>query len=400
MFNLKKSISPMFLFALKISVFLLFLLDLFPAILGNATQRYAQAQACLNATKQISTFCTQNKQLIEADAETMAFAQAIASSNSIGTAEQVLVIKQRGNSTKTAIIDAKKACEQANKQCQKICETEKRNYMQTCEFDMTGTCTQDLNQRYEGYKQQCTKEYTSAQNKMNFSLGEIGKLLAGVGALLSALGVNKDDGDVNLDDIEDDECKGPDADKIVRCGRISEPIQGRAGTTRGPGGLSGPGGGLDGLFTVSSQGEEPGGERGDGDGSRSATGNNAGGGSGWGGGPSGDGLASANGESENGGSSEDDSEGEQYMGTGGGGGGGSGGYSGGGRGGLGNFGNFSSNGDKLASQSELDKNLKKYSNANARGPASVGGAVNGPFQDNWEVIKKAYKKNSNTLLLR
>ncbi len=367
MFDLKNSISSLFLFALKTSVFLLFLLDLFPVLLGSGSQRYAKALSCQGAVSEIPTFCTQNEELIAADAETMALAQAIQSSNS-GAGEQALFTQDAARGNKIAILNAKKACKQANDECQKICEQEKINKLTGCRYHTTPDCG-NVETQYENLKKQCEKEFQTAEAKSNFNLGELGKLLAGIGALLAALGVNDPDTVPDLeppDDDDDDDCKGPHADKLAKCGGRSGPLPTR------PSGLSGPGGprlaGGDNPFQLSAPGGEPGGESKDNGGRTAAA---PGGGSGGLGsfGAMGDSGLAANGEQEEEGASDSDSGDGGYMGAGGAAGGGSGG--GYGRG-LASFGSFAPDkGAKAASASDLEKGLKKLSNANTRGPASV-----------------------------
>ena len=68
MSDLKKSIPLLSMFILKTSVFLLFLLDLFPITMEHpiGSQRYAQASNCQQKVKNVINDCIKNEQLREA----------------------------------------------------------------------------------------------------------------------------------------------------------------------------------------------------------------------------------------------------------------------------------------------------------------------------------------------
>ena len=412
MFHFKKSILFLFMFTLKTSVFLVLLLDLFPVFMGKVSQRQAQASgqpggSCEQISSEIPRFCSQHKSLDEAQARNTALAD-LTDLHDDGAAQKAAITQAAAQDTQFSLELAKKVCNDANNHCKTQCDqeiSELNNLLTGCRYHYTpGTCDPVPGeiQKRQTWKQQCNQEFQTAQAKFNFSLSEIAKLLGGIASLLGALGYGGDEEEPTFggDENEDDDiCKGPYASSIPKCGGGSDPTNGgRPIVTGGPRpGLTtgGPN-----PFQVSQSSGEPGGERGDGN-----NGGGAGAGSGSGGGLGGfgamgdSGLAAAeNGESE-GGSEEDDPGSYGYMGAGGGGsgGGGSGGF---GRG-LGNFGKFAvGSSDKPGSGDDLDKQLKRYSSGNTRAPASVGGGLNGPFQDNWKVVKEAYKRNSDTLLKR
>lgn len=372
-------------FILKIFVFLLFLPELFFMIPENffESQRYAHAGApsCQQMASEIVNFCSGNEKLAEAKAETLKIAAFL--KNSRGAAERGQGLQTAGHTSQAKITEAQQMCKDANRQCHNSCDQE----IEMCNF---GPC--QLENLYAS-KKQCTREYQTANSMFDASLGEIGNLLAGLANFLSALGVFDKDPPKMEGSGDDEDCKGPHAATLLKCTERSNPIGGRAGGISGPGSGNGGISGGGPLFEVATQ-EKPGGQGGDNSRSSTVGGNRGPNGFGGFGGTAENGLASGN-EAGTGGSSEDEDDYGRYMGTGS----SSGGTgSAGGLRGLASFGKFSAgNGDTLASKSDLDKKLKKYSNTNTRSPASIG-AVNGPFQDNWEVVRKAYKRNSGSLL--
>ncbi len=345
--------------------------------------------ACTQIAREMPTFCSQNPALIAAGQSTEGIQAILNSSPKLGRAVHVLGAQQAVQQQQAATLEAKRVCEEARNKCNSHCEAAKR------QSAFGGY------KIYENHKQQCNKEHAKAKAAFIKNLGQWAMLLTSIAALLKALGVGEDDAP-DFDDIanpDDKGCSGPNAATLVRCASKSDPLRTRAGLNRpgaNPGSLTG-----NPLFEGGPDEGSPGVDRGDGSGRTASGSPNGGSGPGGMGGLPGNGLAEGSSASD-GSSEEGDGDGYgRYMDAGGGGGsGGGGGYSGGGGRGLANFGNFSSEGDKLASQNALDRKLKKYSGeGGTRSPASVG-ALNGPFQDNWEIVRKAYKSTSDSLLPR
>lgn len=364
---------------------------------AGAQAQMAQLQSmtkCEEFENTISMFCSQNNMLLEAQQSSGRIANKTATMQNNqrtdieGDAKRAL---GEGKMTQGAIKDAAGVCQQAASRCGEICRQEALQYAQNPK-------TQEKAQKMEQINQRCQQEGQATQQKAEAAQTDLSGILEGIAALLQALGLGEDDDEPELAELDDsdDPCEGQYADVLIECTGQSGPTASRAGLNGAVGTMADSRGNLnDGLFQSSEQGE-PGGPRGSGGGNNNGGFGGASMGGGMGGLPGGLGAGGTDG---NGGSGSDlDSDIHRgYMGGGGGSGGGGGGFSSGGgsSGGSGGFGKSSLGSDKLASG--LGKKLKKITRGGAnRAPASKDGK-NGPFDDNWSVVNKAYKNNAKSM---
>lgn len=354
----------------------------------------SSSKMCEDYNVNISTFCTNNDLLAQAQQNSRVVEQATKLFNSGGTSavtEQAQSAQQEGLRTEATIQELRQICQKAASQCGETCGNEIRSQPSTPEG-------QAKRQQLLQVSQNCQQELQASNQRTGMALSEIATVLASLAKVMQALGIGQKD-DVGLADINkpsDDPCEGQFADMLIECTGQSGPNSTRAGLNGSTltGGLGGNG---DGLFQSGSQGE-PGGDR---KGANKASTNVAGGGfAGAGMGAMGAGLGGL--DSGSGGTSEQASgdinaEAQQgFMGTGGGSGGGGGGSSGGRSAPFSGFSKSSLNAEGQE-RAMIERKLNKLtSNSSPRAPASADG-TNGPFQDNWTVINRAYKKNSSSM---
>ena len=309
-----------------------------------------------------------------------------------------------------SLAEIRAACETATSRCEQECSREGREHYDEGNRLINNPQTQaQAQQEYQQGDQdrdriqQCRDEQARTQQAVAGLDMQLGEILAGLAALAQALGLGNENGGVesaSLDEEseEEDKCDGEFADLLIECVGQSDPSGTRAGLASA--GLNGnPAGQGITLNGDGSQAGTPGGTSGDDGGA----GNNPFGGAGFGGamgggmplGAGGGGVGSGSGGTGDDGPNTDIHKG--YMGSGGGGGGG--GFSGGGGGGGAprKFGSFQDGGNSSTDKSALQRKLSKYAKAaGGRAPASTGG-TNGPFDNIWGVVNKAYKKNSSSM---
>ncbi len=367
-----------------------------PALATLAEQRatLGELNSCAQFNNPISLFCTKNYLMAEAQQKS-GFLQNLFQRNEAGgsanTSEDLNRVGAVGNEAKVTNQQVQQVCQEAAQKCLKQCDADARAIAQD-------PSQQQRFQQYAQISQKCQQEQKATMQRTGIALSEIATVLSSLAKVMKALGVgeNKDVGLADLNQASDDPCEGQFADMLIECTGQSGPSSTRAGLN-GSALTGGLGGSADGLFQSASQGE-PGGDRDKGN--KASTSGAGGGFAGAGMGMMGSGLGGI--DSGSGGSSEQASgdinpEAQQgFMGTGGGAGGGGGGSSGSRSAPFTGFakGNLSAEGQERAM---IERKLNKLtSDSSARAPASADG-TNGPFQDNWTVINKAYKKNAGSL---
>ena len=337
----------------------------------------------------------------------------------ISVSEDAKRHQETGLLTERELKKIKNVCEQAKLHCDRQCVIEEERYRSMANsaipnFEVANYYLLQAQGMREA-NTTCNQAYEKANEKIRTSLGEVASFLAAIASILQALGHNGSDpsdadrGDGNGND-KNDPCKslGADKDKDVSglCNKkTNSPATRRRSTASvrpsNAGSITG-GTGPGGLINLEDDKPRPGGPRRDNDGGANLA--SLGGNMGVGPGGLGSGLGSGLGFDSEGsaggeGSSDGDSDSHgKYMPSGGGGSGGSSG-GGGGRRGSGSFGSFATGTkDPLAAKNAklaLNNKLEKLKR-NSRNPASLSGRGNS-FLDNWEVVSRAYRKNSKNL---
>jgi hypothetical protein len=356
----------------------------------------SQISSCDSAQGEIRNFCSGNPDLLMAQRD-----QGLTSNFDTGTAEGAREGIRRGESSIQSLNQIRQACSAAAQQCMSVCRDEINQQhvpnMRTAQSVPDPARAQQEQQEIDR-KNEIARSCKAQEDEMNAKAGsmqaDLASVIQALAQLLQSLGAGGGE-EVAETDIDYESCdpeKNPMADSMINCQGQSDPKGTRGGLT-GIASLQGGGDPLNGLPQVAESGE-PGGTP------RDNGGNGAGAGSGFGAAGFGGGFGNngAAGAVEAASAGEEGGRGDGFggfhgvSGSGGGGGGGggfprSGGYKGG-----------SSSGGNNVNAAGLQRKLDKYAakSRSARSPASAGGA-NGPFQDNWEVIKRAYKKNSSTM---
>ena len=373
---------------------------------------YANVEACTQETSAIGELCSGSAQELSIDALQAQyaglgkFAGAVAGDSAIATMQDKNIL----------ISGIKARCQAAASSCKAKCDDAMTDMQALIQSSQTPN--PDAQAALEGSrknKRQCRSTAGKFIAAQTATLAEIAMMIQAVTGVLTALSALKNDGSggddfqtasVNDDDEEKNECEGEYADLLASC---KDPSQIAAKGTRaglgGTGGASRSGGGSGVSLLASDPGAEKniGGEKKD-KGQAGAGGGFGGGIGGFGGGAGvgSAGAGSSSGSGGQGGEGFNTDIGSGFLSGGGGaGGGGGGGFSGGGSrsGGSKGFGRGSSSvglAAKAAFQSKLNKFAKSNSRS-GRGLASDKLKANGPFEDNWEVLRKAYKSNSPTL---
>lgn len=361
-------------------------------------ERIQQIQSCLTWKDEVGNFCGQGNRLMERAQQQVAACTALMNGNdtTLGALTGGMAGSGCTREQQRAVREIQSICNEAVSQCNNRCGTE-ANSLISRNTAPNYPLNDDINERNQ-IAQVCEGRRVESETETAAMDMKFGEILAGLAAIMQALGGNPDNPGTDIkglgeDDPEDCE-NNPNADSLLRCKKQSNPGTRTAGLN-GVANLNGKGGsGLGGLLGGVDTAGEPGGESKDnGSGSGSGNGFGTAGFGGFGSGGSGGGSGSGAGGAQKSGLNTD------VQKWAGGGGYGSGGGGGGGRSGGGGarFAGASLNapGGGLAGKAALNKKLGALK-AQARMPASKGGA-NGPFEDNWSVVNKAYKKNSSSM---
>lgn len=358
-----------------------------------AASQPEQFQSCAHADYLIRNRCMGNPDYINYQANSKRWSQLSQGAKTTGASKELEQGKGEIQTAQTKIAQILKTCMEAQRSCSQVCE---REYTEAASKNPQQT--EKMNQANKT-NEKCIKEAKEMNESTKVAQADLNSVLQTILAALEMLkGLGGDGGaDVATASLTDPE------DPCDKYGDILVGECGSAPTTgsRSSAGLTGVGGtgagqlNSDGLVQSAAQGE-PGGESKK---PSKGSGFNAAGGGGFGGFGS---FGSAGAGNSNAGAGEDKALNTDihkgFMGAGAGGGGG--GFSGGGgaprakAAPFAKYGLGSGGGD--SQKAALQKKLSKYAKGSKRGLASSGG-TNGPFQDNWSVVKKAYKKNSTTM---
>ena len=320
----------------------------------------------------------------------------------------ISAVKKTISETQTSqhdLAEVTQVCKDAHKQCTDVCEKEYNHYAQikkTAPDPPTQMrCEQEMSKRKQ-FAQQCKEEAQKTEQSASAMGGDLSSILGQLMQMLQAMGGDKggkDTGSSFETAALDTSCEGELGNKLVECMEKTGPNTSNRASLGGAG-MASLGKKLDGSFNgANSNGDEkdknPSGSE---NGFDSAGGFGAAGLGGLGGGA---GSLNGSGSSSEGesGTGLDANIHRGYMGTGGGGGSG-GGYSSGGApssGGNSGFGSYSLDDPDGKRKAFLASKLAEFkASGSGRSPASNGETA-GPHEDNWEVIKKAYKKTSPSM---
>ena len=360
------------------------------------------AQSCQEAAQGIQAYCSDNPRMTSAES-LLVQQRALEADSGLDAAyagQAQAFTAQADTQTVQAM------CAEANGSCQDLCEADYNKHQGLAQSAYSAGNTATGNQESSNARamqnmgRQCAEEEARTQAMASDTLAQIAQVLQGLAGIIAALGGDPGSNPTSvaeLDDDEDEECTGYDQYSIDCQEAPTDPGGTRDGglTTAGLNGDPNAGSGmfLDGMGgTVDGDGKSSGSDK-----------DNPFGGAGFGGGMGGfgsNGSGSGGGTAANGagtGEGLDTDIHKGYMGGGGSGGGGSGG-GGGGRAGKSPYAPFAASGGKDVGKAALQKKLDKIANAGdgKRSIASQGGA-NGPFEDNWAVVTKAYKKNTSSM---
>ena len=368
---------------------------------------FAFANDCRQLAGRIQTSCTQNPSY-EAAMQNRGLWQQITrtsesgeSADDPGLGATTTGAIAEGKAEQASLEDVLTQCREAKDECVKTCQSEidahNTNASNLVKAKQDPSPEEKLAKDAKERGDSCVKEYSATEAKKQSMSANIGQALQALAAIAQMLGLGQGD-DGSTEPIETaeagDECEGEYAHLLIECKGQSDPKGSRASLT-GLAGLNGKtSGGLGNLFDGADTGE-PGGEGKDSDGSGGGSGAfGAGIAGGVGAGGAGAGSTGAGGAGSEEGLDTDIHKG--FMGAGSFGGSGGGGSGGGYRGGASRVGGIGGLSNGGLNKAALQRKLKKAASDSSRKPASQGGA-NGPFEDNWAVVKKAYKKNSSTL---
>jgi len=364
--------------------------------LAEQRQMLSQIQTCEQFNNPITILCTNNSLMDQAQKKSR-FLQNLLSRTQSGAPSDV---SQQLNGSNAVATEA----QVTNQQVQQVCQEAASQCRKQCNDDAMKIATDPSQQQkfeqYQQISQKCQKELQSTMQRTGMALSEIAAVLASIGQVMQALGIGQKDASLaDINKPSDDPCDGQFADMLIECTGQSGPTSTRAGLNGNPL-VGGVGANADGLFQTGSQGE-PGGDRaGLNKAATSGASSGFSGGAGMVGGVGLGGLGGGSGSSMEPADSDINSDTQQgFMATGGGpSGGGGGGSSSGGRA-VTPFKGFAQSepSSEGLGRAMIDRKLKKLTNdTSSRAPASADGK-NGPFQDNWSVINKAYKKNASSM---
>ncbi len=346
---------------------------------------------CSTAESFVPRYCSQNPALVNAQAA--AGNANIPNQTNPGAGQTVTATQGVMNQARSQTRVVQSACQAAFDLCNNFCTNEANQAYGSNPPDMpTGDQRISIRQR-------CVQENTTLQSQAAGLQADISQILEGLAMLAQALGLGQGNSGMGIGasgEEPEDKCEGEYAHLLIECKEQSGPSSSRAGLS-GIAALNGKtSNGLGNLFD-GADGGEPGGED-KGVGNEGGAGGNPFGAAGLGnsGGLGGTNAANVGGDGSSGDGLDTDIN-KGFLGTGGGfgGGGGGGGSRGGGGRGFSAIPPVGGSADGM-NKASLQKKLNKYANDSARNPASVGGA-NGPFESNWAIIKKAYKKNSGSM---
>ncbi len=378
-----------------------------PAAKASIENQYNELNAmqtgadCEKMQHKIQTFCTTNPTLANAQLSQQMHTLA-SQKKDAGAGTNVLSSLQGTRETRQINKMIGKLCEAAAQRCDNLCVIHYNEQVPALSDQSPANDTEALkNQQVaNSVRQTCSQEkqkYAAAEKAFDIDLQGV---MAALTALKDLLGLGDDSKptEVSLDDDEnEDECDGEYADLLIQCREPSGPKDTRADLVGGAGLTpSDTDGNLNSLFDQPGGGEPGGSSKGKNK-SNSPFGSAGAGAGGFGMAGFGAGAgagAGGSGDSEKG---LDTDIQKGYMGVGGSSGGGGGGgssrsaYRGSGQKAFGSAGLGAG-----MNKASLQKKLNKYAGRQGRAPASTGKA-NGPFDDNWKVVNKAYKKNSNTM---
>ncbi|MCB0377950.1 MAG: hypothetical protein KDD33_05610 [Bdellovibrionales bacterium] len=295
--------------------------------------------------------------------------------------------KQTTTATQQGVADVQKATSECKEAAQKCA--------MACAHSMPiEQAQQKVNQCIEKKDQQVAKNDGILQQLM-----QLLQALAGLMQQLNGGGEDSTGEEPKLADAADEDmCKegnslGIDPKNLIQCAGTSDPIARRGGLNGSTGVPSTDGGAYNSLLNPSNAGEPGGTDQGVKAAGANSNNSGAGGALGaFGSSGSSDGSASSDGAIQK-------ASADIGSGFGGGAGGGFGSFAGGG-------GGRTSSGGLAYGSSFSDPSAKPGAglnkrfglpNSGGRGPASVGDATNGPFQDMWGVITKTYKKTSESM---
>lgn len=354
---------------------------------------------CQRASQVIRSYCNGNPDLALAQQRTNWMGMQ---KSKLGVGDAAQNADTVGKQTLVSISQIQAACSAATDRCLQLCRreqldhTNKANQYLAMQPPQTQSAQQESNQSQSKQQlaQTCQKEQQTLAAKASSMKMNIGEVLAAVASIMQSLGIGKGSGKLSgLDKMDD--CEGENAKLLIKCNPDKTPSASRAGLN-GVTNLSGKTSNSANPFDGSISGEPGGTSDGSSNSSNSNPFNSAGYGGGFGSSGFGNNSAATTTASKKSGSDLDTNVNNGYMGTGGfssGGGGGSG-SSGGFK--AGSYSSLSPLSKPEMSKAALQKKLSKYAGSSSRMPASNGG-TNGPFEDNWSVINKAYKKNSGSM---
>ena len=370
-----------------------------PFIAENVHQH---VRTCAEAEQTIKKFCSENPDLIYAQ-QKQGFFQFLKADRG-NMSESVENGQTIGRSTLASLSEIKRACLVASNRCLSTCREDHlkhiryANQLHSEQRYNEAKVQNDLANKKTEIGKMCKAENEKLAASATGMQNNIAEVLTSLAALAKTLGMGKGGDSATLagldEDEEQDECDGPYATYLIKCNGQSGPKGTRSGLNNVAALTGSPNSGLP-IGAAAESGEPGGTSKDDGSGNNFAA---SGLGSGLGGGAFGSGSGTGTGAevgAEKAGLDTDIHKGT--YGVGGGSGGGGGGYSSGSRK---PFYGSSGTGVKAASlnQAALARKIGKYKSPKrpSRGLSSTGGA-NGPFEDNWSIVNKAYKKNSSSM---
>ncbi len=366
-------------------------------------ERASQLNGCENIQRQQPYYCSQNPQMRAAQQAT-GLSNLVRNDN--GGGESIRQGQSQANSSRMSLAQIRAACEEATSRCEQQCVDEANQHIEAGNRYNSSTPpqTQQAQDEYNKANEdnermnQCRQEHATTQQAVAGLDAQLGDILAGLAALAQALGLGEGGVDTaSLDeDEEEDKCEGEFAHLLIECEGQSDPSGTRAGLAGAglTGNTTGQGITLNGTGSEESTGDTSGNGSGSGNPFASSGFGGSMGGLGSFGGGVGSSGSSGSGSGEDGPNTDIH---KGFMGSSSGG----GGFSGGGGGSAAaprpSFSQFSNGGNGSSDKAALQRKLNKYADVSgSRAPASVGGA-NGPFENIWGVVNKAYKKNSSSM---
>lgn len=363
---------------------------------ASTEEQQVQPQSCVDSNQAVIDRCTHTQELSTAYQNSSWFNRRQQGEEAAGTTGTTAQTIRMGRTTRAALRQAVAECQNAGTVCDRMCSSEinaarTTTPPNTAHMELATTTRNECTQRVE-------QIIAEVQPRM-MELDRIIELALRAWEILRGLKGDGSDSDgfatsSNNEDLCNSEYNANGT--LVGC---QDAING----SRATGGLTGTSlGGLNGnVGSVGATSEmgEPGGTNSGNTSPNSGTFNP----NGFGGfasfGTSGSGVGTSGAGTAGGAQGLDTDIHKGFMSADGGGAGG-GDFSGGGSAPAPRPGAFSQSSlggaSGAAQKAALQRQLSRYANKEKRGLASTGD-TNGPFQDNWTVINKAYKKNSNTM---